>query len=306
MAKPQFTIQTEDLTPKFGRFIIEPLPQGYGHTLGNSLRRVLYSSIPGAAITNVSIANASHQFTTLEGVKEDVVQIILNLKQVRVAYSGDKPEHLHLSVKGPGEITAGQFTGPSDIKIANPELPIATLSDKTSRLEIEATVESGFGYSPAEERKSSTVGVIPIDAVFSPTVRVNYTVEATRVGRVTNFDKVILEVTTDGTISPQSAVQYSAQSLVDYFSAVIHPQSDSSSSTSPSASPGSTQGTSISIEELDLPTRISNALQHANFETVAQLLIVPKADLAKVKNLGSKSVKIIEVALHERGFDLTQ
>lgn len=306
MTKPQFTIQTESLSGNFGKFIIEPLPQGYGHTLGNSLRRVLYSSIPGAAITSVNIPGASHQFTTLDGVKEDVVQIILNLKQIRVGYSGDKPEHITLAAKGPGPVTAGQFATPSDVKIATPDLVIANLADKNSRLEIEATVESGFGYSPAEERKSSTVGVISVDAIFSPIVRVNYTVEATRVGRVTNFDKLVMEVTTDGTISPESALKYSAQSLVEYFTAVVSPQSDNSPQTSSASASGSSQGNGISIEELDLPTRISNALQRANFETVSQLLNVPKAELSKVKNLGSKSVKIIEVALKERGFELVQ
>lgn len=306
MAQPQFTILTESLTADYGRFIIEPLPQGYGHTLGNSLRRVLYSSIAGAAITSVTIPSASHQFTTLEGVKEDIVQIILNLKLVRVSYSGTKAEHISLSAKGSGPVTAGQFSCPSDIKIANPDLVIANLSEKTSKLEIEATVESGYGYSPAEERKSSTVGVIPIDATFTPIIRVNYSVEATRVGRVTNFDKVILDINSDGTISPEAALRNSAQSLVEYFSAIVNPASVSTSDGG--ASPASTQNqpSGISIEELDLPTRISNALQRAGFDTVSQLIAIPRAELAKVKNLGGKSVKIIELALKEHGFEFAQ
>lgn len=304
MSKPQFSVQAEKLNDNFGRFIIEPLPQGYGHTLGNALRRVLYSSIPGAAITNVSFGNASHQFTTIEGVKEDVVQLVLNLKQVHVVYTGDKPVRITLSAKGAGVVTASQFETPSDVRIVNPDLVIANLSDKGSKLEIEATVESGLGYSPAEERKSSTVGVIPIDAIFTPIVRVNYSVESTRVGRMTNFDKIVMEVTGDGTVSPESAIKTAAQTLVDYFSSIVNPQSDNNVSAQTTNGSSQSSGSSLSIEELDLPTRIANALQKAGFDTVTEVLAVPKAELAKVKNLGGKSVKIIELALRERGFEL--
>lgn len=304
MTKPQFTIVTENESTGFARFIIEPLPQGFGNTLGNSLRRVLYSSIPGAAITSITISGATHQFTSIEGVQEDVVQLVLALKQVRVSYTGDKPTHLTLSKKGPGEVTAADFESESGVTIANPELVIAHLSDKSAKLEIEATVESGYGYSPAEDRKSSTVGVIPMDATFTPVTRVNYTVESTRVGRVTNFDKLVLEVTTDGTIKPSEAVRSASETLVEYFSAVVSPTSEGSS-TGGSSSTRSTVGGSVSVEELDLPTRIANALQKAGFTTVADLLSTPREVLAKVKNLGGKSVKIIEVALRERGFEMT-
>lgn len=304
--KPQFNVKLEDSKADYGRFVIEPLPQGYGDTLGNALRRVLYTSIPGAAITSVTISGVAHQFAPIEGIKEDAIQLILALKQIRLSYAGDKPTRILLSSKGAGEITAGDFEVPADVKIANPELVIAHLADKNAKLEIEATVESGLGYSPAEDRKSTTVGVIPVDAAFTPVVRVNYNVEATRVGRVTNFDKLVLDVTTDGTISPQSAVEIAAQTLVEYFQGVVTPSASGSASSASGSTGRSSAGSSVAVEELDLPTRIANALQRAGFETVADLLSVPQAELAKVKNLGGKSVKIIEVALKERGFELAQ
>ncbi len=285
---------------------MEPLPQGYGHTLGNSLRRILYTSISGAAITSIQVKGASHQFTTVAGLREDIVTLVLNLKRVRLACSGgDKLAKINLSAKGPGEVKAGDFTTPPNVKIANPELVIAHLSDKNSKLELEATVESGYGYSPSEERKSTTLGLIPMDAVFSPVVRVNFTVEATRVGRLTNYDRLVLDVITDGTVSPQAALTSAAATLVDYFQAIVTPQTTSPSlATSGSGVKG--LGLSISVEELDLPTRIANALQKAGFETVTDMLKVHRAELAKVKNVGVKSVKIIEIALKERGIDLPQ
>lgn len=305
MDQPQFTVQAQTAAAKAAKFVIEPLPQGYGHTLGNALRRVLYTSIPGAAVTSVKIAGASHQFTALEGVREDVVELVLNLKQIRLTYAGDEPVQVSLSVKGAKEVRAADLQLPPQVKLANPDLVIAHLADKTSRLELEAAVESGWGYSPAEDRKSTTIGLIPVDAVFSPVVRVNFQVEATRVGRLTNYDRLVLEVITDGTISPQAALTTAAATLVNYFQAIVTPQV-----ATPAASPvgGGTKsgGAVVSVEELDLPTRIANALQRAGFETVTDLLAVPRSELAKVKNVGVKSVKIIEIAAKERGIDLPQ
>jgi len=301
---PQFTIQSDYLGDNSVRFVLEPLPQGFGHTLGNSLRRVLYTSIPGAAITSVSITGITHQFTTLPGVKEDVVEIILALKQVRLRYTKDTPTTISLSAKGHTEVTAGDFELPSDVTIANPDLVIAHLTDKSAKLEIEAVVESGLGFSPVEERQRSTVGTIPVDATFTPVARVNFSVEATRVGRVTNFDKLVLDVTTDGTISPQSALDSAAGTLVGYFAAIVNPQTSASASAAAGPAAAGPTGVSLSIEEVDLPTRIANALQKAGIETVSQLLATPHADLAKIKNLGSKSVKVIQLALKDRGLDL--
>ena len=302
MTAPQFTVfHTKN------QFILEPLPQGYGHTLGNALRRTLYTSIPGAAITSVKIAQARHQFTTIEGVREDMVQLVLNLKQVRVSYQGTEPATLTLQAKGSGEVKASDFKCPSGVSIANPELVIAHLSDKSVKLDIEATVETGMGYSPAEERQSATVGVIPVDATFSPVSLVNYSVEATRVGRLTNYDRLILDITTDSTVTPESALKTASQTLVNFFQGIITPQSAQSAQSANSAqfAKSSTPGSNISVEELDLPTRIANALVKAGFDTVGSLIATPKAELAKVKNLGAKSVKIIDLALKERGFEFT-
>ena len=306
MNLPQFTVQTSNTAAHTVRFVLEPLPQGYGHTLGNSLRRILYTSINGAAITSVQVKGASHQFTVVDGGREDIVTLVLNLKQVRLAYNSDKPAKINLTAKGPGEVKAGDFTLSSGVTVANPNLVIAHLADKNSKLELEATVESGTGYSPAEDRKGTILGLIPMDAVFSPVVRVNFAIEATRVGRLTNYDRLVLDVITDGTVTPQAAVTTAAQILVDYFQAIATPQTSSPSS-STSVSTVKNSGSSISVEELDLPTRIANALQKAGFETVANLLSVPRTELAKVKNVGVKSVKIIEIALRERGIiDLPQ
>lgn len=301
---PQFTIQAEQLGANSVRFILEPLPQGFGHTLGNSLRRVLYSSIPGAAITSVSVTGITHQFTTIPGVKEDVVEIVLALKQVRLRYAKDTPVTISLSAKGHTEITAGDFDLPSDVTVANPDLIIAHLTDKSAKLEIEATVESGLGFSPVEDRQRSTVGTIPLDATFTPVARVNFEVVATRIGRVTNFDKLVLDIITDGTISPGDALISASQTLVGYFASIANPQSPASNPATAGPATAGSSGVSLSIEEVDLPTRIANALQKAGIETVSQLLATPHSDLAKIKNLGSKSVKVIQLALKDRGLDL--
>lgn len=302
--KPQFTIAPNNQGTNSTRFVFEPLPQGFGQTLGTSLRRVLYSSIQGAAITSLEIGGASHQFSTLPGVVEDLVHVVLNLKQVRVKYNGDKPTKLTLAIKGEKNVTAGDFECSNGASIANPDLIIAHLTDKAAKLEISAAVETGYGYSPAEDRKSTTVGLIPVDATFSPVVRVNVTVEATRVGRITNFDKLILDITTDGTITPQAALVMASNTLVEYFSAVVTPQSAPVVSTSTSTRPVTVAGGALSIEELDLPTRIANALQKAGFETVNDLYATNREELAKVKNVGSKSVKLIEAAMAQRGLVL--
>ncbi|OGD10243.1 DNA-directed RNA polymerase subunit alpha [Candidatus Amesbacteria bacterium RIFOXYB1_FULL_44_23] len=306
MHNPQFTVKTESSKDNFSRFVIEPLPQGFGDTLGNSLRRVLYTTIQGAAITAVKIEGVNHQFTTLEGMREDIVQLILALKQVKVAYQGDKPVKITLEASGPAEVKAESFQTPPEVTIINSDLVIATLADKNAKLELEATVESGFGYSPAEDRKSTTLGLIPVDATFTPIVRVNYKVEATRVGRVTDFDKLILEVLTDGSVAPLPALTSAAQTLVNYFNGIVNPQTNEDPKGSSAFQSRPTAGSNISVEELDLPTRIANALQKAGFQTLADVLAVPRTQLSKVKNLGGKSVDIIVDALKVRGFELAQ
>jgi len=306
MTKPQFSIQTEKLSTGQSKFIIEPLPKGFGDTLGNSLRRVLYTAIPGAAITSIRISGVNHQFTSMEGLREDIVELILNLKLVRVSYSGDKPVKITLEANGPGEITASKFSTPPDVTIINPDQEVAHLADKNSKLELEATIEAGYGYSPAEDRKSTTLGVIPLDAAFSPIILTNYKVESTRVGRVTDYDKLILEVSTDNTVTPETALKTAAATLVEYFNGIVDPESLDAQKSPTSSSNKPVIGSNISVEELDLPTRIANALQKAGFQTVADLLAVTKTQLSKVKNLGGKSVEIVESALSERGYELAQ
>jgi len=212
MNEPLFEIK-EDLSEKnYGRFVITPLEQGYGDTLGNALRRVLLSGLPGAAITTVRIAGVKHQFSTLKGMREDVVEFLLNLKKVRFSYSGDKPAKVSLSAKTVGEVKAKDLKVPTSVKIANPEFVLAVLA-KGAKLEAEMEVEAGRGYSPAEGRSTGTIGLIALDAAFSPVTRVNFRVEETRVGRLTNFDKLILEVWTDGTIKPKEALVAGAKIL---------------------------------------------------------------------------------------------
>jgi DNA-directed RNA polymerase subunit alpha len=286
-----------------GSFVIEPLPQGYGMTIGNGLRRVLISSLPGAAITSVKIHGAAHEFTSLKGVKEDMVQFLLNLKRVRVKMDGVKDKvTLKLTSSGPGKVTARDIEAPSGIKIANPDLHLATLSDKKTKLEAELTVESGTGYMPVEDRKASGIGVIPLDAVFSPVVRVNYTIEATRVGQFTNFDKLSVDVITDGTIDPEEAVKEAAKILVGGFELLVEPAKKGAEEEEEKPKPAPVKvDTAATIEELELPTRVNNALHAAGIETVGELLTTPTDKLATIKNLGSKSIKDIQAKLAEKG-----
>lgn len=303
--KPQFSIHTTATDKNSARFVCEPLPQGFGHTLGTSLRRVLYSSIPGAAITSIRITGANHQFSTLPGLAEDLVHLVLNIKQIKVKSTSEKPAKMVLLAKGVGPVVASDFECSSGVEIANSDLVIANLTEKTAKLEIEATVEIGYGYSPADDRKSTTVGVIPTDAMFSPVVRVNVAVEATRVGRMTNFDKLILDITTDGTISPADALTTASKTLVEYFQMIVTPVVGEEAVDAKASNTAKIPvGGLLSIEELDLPTRIANALQKAGFDTVADLYQTSREELAKVKNVGSKSVKLIESALSGRGLTL--
>ncbi len=285
-----------------GTFVIEPLPQGYGMTIGNGLRRVLMSSLPGAAITSVKIHGATHEFSSLKGVKEDMVQFLLNLKRVRIKMDGKDKVVLKLSVTGPGAIKAKDIETPAGVKIANGDEHLATLADKKTKLEVELTVETGTGYMPVEDRKASGIGVIPLDAVFSPVSRVNYNIEATRVGQFTNFDKLTMEVLTDGTIDPEAAIKSAAEILVDGFKLMVEPakQGGEEVEEKPKRVKAAFD-TSATIEELELPTRVNNALHGAGIETIQDLLDTPSEKLNTIKNLGAKSVKDIKEKLSEKG-----
>ncbi|QQS38944.1 DNA-directed RNA polymerase subunit alpha [Candidatus Woesebacteria bacterium] len=301
MNDPFFEIKEEETKVDYSKFVISPLAQGFGTTLGNSLRRVLLSSMAGAVVTSVRISGVKHQFSTLKGMKEDVVEFVLNLKKVRFQYEGDKPAKAKISVSGPGEVKAKDIQCDSSVKIANPDLVLAVLN-KDAKLEADLIIEKGVGYSPAEERKTGEIGLIPMDASFSPVNRVDYRVEETRVGRLTDYDKLIIEVWTDGTVSPKDAVVSASKILIDYFNQIVLPKKVEKKEEKKESGLGPIGN--LSVEEVGLPTRVANALIKAGYDTIEDLVNAKRADLVKVRNLGEKSVKIVEVALGERDLEI--
>lgn len=302
MNTPLFETKQEDKKGNYAKFVISPLEQGYGHTLGNSLRRVLLTSLPGVAITSIKISGVKHQFSTLSEMKEDIVEFVLNLKKVRFSYEAEKPVKVTLSVKGAGDVKAKDIKVPATVKIANPELVLATL-DKGAKLEVQIDIESGVGYSPAEDRVKGEIGLIPLDASFSPVSRVNYKIEETRVGRLTNYDKLILELWTDGTITPKDALVSAAKILVPYFNQIISPKKAKTQEAKKEDKLGPIG--KLSVEEISLPTRVANALVKAGYDTVEDLAKAKREDLVKVRNLGEKSIKIVAVALADKGVEFT-
>lgn len=304
MFEPNFKIITEEERKDYGRFSIEPLDQGFGETLGNALRRVLLTSLPGAAVTSVKINGVKHQFSTLYGLSEDIVELILNIKKIRFSLPDNNAVKVTLDVHGPKEVTASDLKVPAGVTVANPDLHLGTLVDNKSKLEVEMNVEAGYGFVPAEEQSSGTIGLIPLDAVFTPILRVNFKVEATRVGRMTNLDKLIIEIWTDQTINPLKALEMSARTLASYFIQVFEPKAVAPEGVAVTPAV-SDEVLKMTIEELDLPTRIVNALKNGGIETVGQLLGTPKKELVAIKNLGVKSLSIVEEKLREKGVALT-
>jgi DNA-directed RNA polymerase subunit alpha len=292
MFKPNFKTTALAESEDFGRFELSPLEPGYGHTIGNALRRVLLGNLPGAAITKVSIEGISHQFTTLAGMKEDVIEFLLNLKQVRLSYKGEKPVEARLSVSGSRQVKAGDIKVPATVKIINKKLVLADLSDSKSKLNAQLEISSGFGYLPAKDRQPEKLGEIILDASFSPVVRVNYVVETTRVGRRTDLDKLILEIYTDGTLKPVEALHQAAEILVKSFTQIIKP-TFTKEKVKKEVVEEDNEVLKLSVEELDLPTRIANALRKGGYATVKDLAQATEADISKVKNLGAKSIDII-------------
>lgn len=301
MQEPTFQIKETKKEKNYKKFEITPLEQGYGNTLGNSLRRVLLSSLKGAAVTSVKIAGVRHQFSTLKGMKEDVVEFLLNLKKVRFIYSGEKPAKASLSVKGPKEVKASDIEKDASVEIANPDQMLASLT-KDAKLDVKMEIESGTGYLPAEERVTGEIGLIPLDASFSPIIKVNYKVEETRVGRYTNFDKLIMEIWTDGTVDAKDALVKASEVLVKYYSQIVAPKKVEKEEKQKDEGLGPVGN--LSVEEIGLPTRVANALIKSGYETVEDLVKANKSDLVKVRNLGDKSVKIIEAALGEKGLEI--
>lgn len=300
MNQPMFEIKEEGKGADYGKFVVTPLEQGYGLTMGNSLRRVLLTSLTGTAITSVKIAGVKHQFSALSGMKEDVVEFILNLKKVRFVGTVEKTAKATIEVSKVGEFTAAEIKVSGGLKIANPELVLGTIN-KGTKLSAELTVDSGVGYSLAEERPSDSIGLIPVDASYSPVKRVSYKVEETRVGRLTNYDKLTLEVWTDGTLTAGDAFSESAKILVSYFGQIVTPKKVEKKEEVVISDLGATG--KLSVEEIGLPTRVANALIKAGFETVEELANAKKNDLVKVRNLGEKSLKIIAAALGTKGVE---
>lgn len=306
MIEPNFKVIDQTNTPDFGEFIIEPLEPGYGHTLGTALRRVLLVSIPGVAVTSVKINGAKHRFSTLPGLKENIVDLLLNIKGLNFRLLNSKDQtSVKLSVKGPAKISGKNLELPEDVEIANSDHYIGTLADKKGKLEMELTVERGYGYSLSEERRSSSLGVIPTDAIYTPIRRVNFTVSATRVGRQTNLDKLNLQIWTNGVIAPREALDQAAKTLTSYFHQVYEPKAiEEVDSSSPRTDiPDGTLR--LTIDELDLPTRIYNSLRNGGIETIGQLVEAPRKDLISMRNMGGKSISIIEEKLKEKGIELS-
>ncbi|MBQ7964788.1 MAG: DNA-directed RNA polymerase subunit alpha [Ruminococcus sp.] len=304
-------IETEELSAdgKYGRFVVEPLERGFGNTLGNSLRRVLLSSLEGVAVTSIKIDGVLHEFSTIPGVKEDVTEIVLNMKSLVAKLHSNGPKLVEISAEGPCEVTAENIKCDSEVEILNPQLHIATLGED-SKLNMEITLDKGRGYIPAERNKalmgSDVIGVLPVDSIYTPVLKVNYTVDNTRVGQITDYDKLTLSVWTNGVINAQEAVSLAANILTSHlnlfvdlsdrgYSAEIMVEKDDK---------GKEKVLEMTIEELDLSVRSFNCLKRAGINTVEDLISKSEEDMMKVRNLGRKSLEEVIYKLSTLGFSL--
>jgi DNA-directed RNA polymerase subunit alpha len=300
------TIEEESVSESRSRFIVEPLEPGFGYTLGNTMRRTLLSRVPGAAIMSVRIEGVQHEFTTIEGVVEDVVDFILNLKQVVLRIDVDEPQNLYLSAKGKGEVTAGDIKVPAGVEVVNGDLHLATLSS-SARLEVEMTAGRGVGYRSAEKNKTSeAIGVMPIDSIYSPVRKVAYRVESTQVGQMTDFDRLVLDLETDGSVTPAEAISSAGGTLRNLFELfsdlddydaleldeIIQPEA------------AGQEHLDLPIEALDLSERPRNCLRRAQVQTVGELIEKSEDDLLNITNFGQKSLEEVVAKLDELGFSL--
>jgi DNA-directed RNA polymerase subunit alpha len=301
--RPQ--IEEQPVAENRSRFIVEPLEPGFGYTLGNTLRRTLLARIPGAAITSIQIEGVQHEFTTIEGVVEDVVDIILNMKQVVVRTEELEPQTLYLSAKGSGEVRAGDIKTPSGVEVVNPDLHLATLS-ANGQLEIELTVERGVGYRSAEKNKAGDViGVLPIDSIFSPVRKVAYRVESTQVGQMTNFDRLVLDVDTNGSVQPAEAVSSAGKTLRELLGLFADMGEGVGLELGDVAvAESSSPDLDLPIEALDLSERPRNCLRRAQIKTVGELVIKSPDDLLNITNFGQKSLEEVTAKLDELGLSL--
>lgn len=304
-------IEVTDVTPDrtYGKFVVEPLERGYATTLGNSLRRIMLSSLPGSAITSVKIDGVLHEFSTIEGVAEDILEIILNLKKVVFKVYDDGPKTVYIQAQGEKEVTAADIIADADVEILNPDAHIALLM-KGAELNMSMVVETGRGYASSEKnkREDMPIGTIPIDSIFTPVRKVNFTVENTRVGNVTDYDKLTIEAWTDGTISPEESISLASKVLNDHFQLFIdlNENLQNMSLMVEREENEKEKVLEMSIEELELSVRSSNCLRRADIHTVEQLISKSEEDMAKVRNLGKKSLNEIKKRLSEIGLSLRQ
>lgn len=304
-------IDTEELSSdgKYGRFVVEPLERGFGNTLGNSLRRVLLSSLEGVAVTSIKINGVNHEFSTIPGVKEDVTEIVLNMKSLVAKLHSNGPKIVEISVEGPCEVTAESIKCDSEVEILNPDLHIASLTNGAS-LNMEITLDKGRGYVPAEKNKlisgNEIIGVLPVDSIYTPVLKVNYTVDNTRVGQITDYDKLTLSVWTNGVINAQEAVSLAAKVLCEHLNLFVN-LSDRGYNTEimvEKDDKGKEKVLEMTIEELDLSVRSFNCLKRAGINTVEDLISKSEEDMMKVRNLGRKSLEEVVFKLDTLGFSL--
>ena len=299
MLEPNFKVSVKDIAVNSAEITIEPLPQNFGHTLGNSIRRVLLTSLEGGAAVRVKIDGVSHQFSTLAGMKEDVLELILNLKTLNFNIDSEEPVELKLKASGATVVKASDIDLPANVTIANPDVILCHLTSAKAKLSATITVANGMGYVAAEDNATDEIGVIPLDASFSPVVRANYTIEAARVGRSSNFDKVRLTLTTNGTISPEEAVKSAARITTGFFDYV-----NSAEAYVKEIKSKSVIETAGFVDDLDLPTRVLNALKKANINKLSDLKALTLSDLKKVKNLGEKSAQQVVEMAKEKGINI--
>lgn len=308
--KPRITIDEIKFDETYGRFIVEPLERGYGITLGNCLRRVLLSSLPGVAVTSIKIDGVQHEFSTIPGVKEDVTEIVLNMKGLLCKVHGQTPKTVFLHAEGECEVTAGDIQADADVEILDPTMHIATLCEGAS-LNMELTIGCGRGYVSAERNKQemdAQLGVIPIDSIYSPVLKVNYSVEDTRVGQITDYDKLTLEIWTNGTISAKESISLAAKVLNEHLSLFINLSDDQYNDQMQimveTEEKGQEDALEMTIEELDLSVRSFNCLKRAGINTVEDLTNKTESDMMKVRNLGRKSLDEVVLKLQSLGYSL--
>ncbi|MDA1188466.1 MAG: DNA-directed RNA polymerase subunit alpha [Chloroflexi bacterium] len=288
---PDPRLSTEEADEQYGKFVVEPLENGFGMTLGNPMRRALYSSLPGTAVTWVKIDGVLHEYATIPHVREEVAEFLLNVKGIRLRSEVDRPGRLRLEVSGAGEVSAGDIMASSDFQIINPDLHLATLDSNEAKLSVELNVERGVGYRVAAEGDGLPIGVLPVDAVFSPIRKVNYHVQPTRVGQRTDFERLVLEVWTDGTVTPVEAMKQASSNLIKHFFLFNATQTgEDGEEITPIALQISPEQYNLPVERLDLSSRTLNCLKRAGIDKVGQVLEMKKSELLQIRNFGEKSM----------------